>query len=650
MLPLLLALQVVAAPDPAAPDARADSAVRTRVDSAIVRFQRQWRDAWEESQAQLLPQEANDWPTERQVRLLALHCHFVATSPRLGPHLIVGTVAAQAACPMWIPDGALAMRDERRGIDGALTTTRRWRVRDLRHTLRQMLDSAAARLPGDEWIAAQRLRFAIDDGDKEGAVQAAAACSRNEGYCALLRAHVLYRAGLTASADSAFLDALSRMPEEERCAWRDVSVLLPAELRRQYGSTPCDERDEFEAQFWMLSDPLWSEPGNERRAEQMSRKVLVTQLAPLGEDEHQRWRPTKGGEAVAESLLRYGWPTQFYWAGNAVDEAHGNWLLKSAGVDTAPPYVVREYSRDRLHTVPAARALLAPMTAIADDWTLNGAASDNRWWPVEHFARDAGRIQQLPDGQRAMLRRAAGSRFAFAVDLDTALRAHLAKNGVQATLFEAHLPDSVQALERSAVRIQRALVVDHLFAEGPALVGVELPGDQGRAAARTRFSVEIAPALSAGDGERDVSQPVFVDPPPDGGGLGADAAIARMLGSTTLSRLRRIGIYWEAYGFASSDTVEIALALSREGKPGMFERVVSGFGLWGEEGGRADVQWTELPGSGRTLTQMEGDVSVQMRSVSLDLRRQRAGRYRLDVSMKTPGGSAVVRSRALTLR
>jgi hypothetical protein len=632
------------------PDARADSAVRARVDSAIVRFQRQWRDAWEESQAQLLPRDANDWPTERQVRLLALHCHFLGTNPLLGPHLITGTVAAHAMCPMWMPESAPMPRDERRGIDGALTMTRRWRVRDLRHSLRLQLDSAAARLPGDQWIAAQRLRFAIDDGDQEGAVQAAAACSRNDGYCALLRAQVLYRAGLTATADSAFLDALARMPTEERCAWRDVSVLLPEELRRQYASTPCDEREEFEAQFWMLTDPLWTEPGNERRAEQMSRKVLITQLAPLGEDEHQRWRPTKGGEAVAESLLRYGWPTQFYWGGYAVDEAHGNWLIKTAGVDTAPPYVVREYSRDRLHTVPAARALLAPMTASATDWTLNDVAGDDLWWPVEHFARDAGPLMQLPDGQRAILRRAAGSRFAFAMDLDSAFRALLVRGGVQATLFEAHLPDSVQALGRFAVRAQRALVVDHHFAAGPALVGIELPGVAGRAAARTRFSVAMEPALVAGTGERDVSQPVLIEPPPDGGALGADAAIARMFGSTTLSRLRRIGVYWEAYGFAPTDTVEIVLALSREGRPGMFERVASGFGLWGEEGGRADVRWTEIPGSGRTLTQMEGDVSVQMRSVTLDLRRQRAGRYRLDVSMKTPGGSAVVRSRALTLR
>jgi hypothetical protein len=114
--------------------------------------------------------------------------------------------------------------------------------------------------------------------------------------------------------------------------------------------------------------------------------------------------------------------------------------------------------------------------------------------------------------------------------------------------------------------------------------------------------------------------------------------------------VRRIGVYWEGYGFAATDTLEITLALSREDKPGMFERVSSGFGLWGDEGGRADIRWTEVPGGGRTIVRMEGDVAVQMRSVALDLRRQRAGRYKLEVSMKTPGGTAVVNERTLVLR
>ncbi len=649
MLALLLALQLTASP-PADP-LHADSLVRLRVDSAIRRFQFEWRDAWGETRGQDTRVGAYDNPFEARLRLLALHCHWIETNPRLIPHLITGPVRSHATCPIWLPVDAPRVNDERRGIDGALTFMRRWRVRELRRHLRLLLDSAAGQLPGDERIAAQRVRFAIDDGDQAGAVKAAAACARSEGYCGMLRGLVLFRAARIAQADSAFLDATAMMSEMERCAWNDVSVLMEHEQRRRYTSTPCAERAEVDARFWWLSDPLWLEPGNERRAEQYARKTLITLLAPLGEDERQRWRPEKGGEAVAESLLRYGWPTQMWWNGYVTDQGHDNWLMRSASADTAQPYVVREYSRDRLHTVPTAAALEAPLRATATDWTLDGLRNDENWWPREHYGRDLGTIVQLPPGQAGMLRRQASTRFVWAADLDAALLRRDNGEAVRSTLFASRSASDLRNIGEFNARVGRPVVVDAAVEQGPVLMGIELLGDLEHAAARTRFSAEIAAPLSALGGAKAVSQPLFIEPPTDAmGALTAEAAVPRMYGSMTFARVRRIGVYWEGYGFAATDTVELALALSREDKPGIFERVSGGFGLWGEEGGRADIRWTEMPGGGRTIVRMEGNVPVQMRSVALDLRRQRAGRYRLEVSMKTPGGTAVVNERTLVLR
>jgi hypothetical protein len=525
-------------------------------------------------------------------------------------------------------------------------------VRELRSGLRQVLDSAARRLPNDDWLAAQRVRFAVDDGDRKGAIEAAAGCNGSEGYCGMLRGYVLHRAGVPAAADSAFADALAAMPRAERCAWNDLRVLLPVELQGPYGNTPCDERGEFERQVWWLSDPLWSEPGNERRAEQLARKVLITMLAPLGLDERQHWRPKKGGEAVAETVLRYGWPTQFHWEGPYVDEGHDGWLLTVAGADTAYPYLVREYSRDRLHTVPTAKALLTPLSATPDDWTLNDLSRDLSWWPREHYGRDLGPLVPLQNlGQHTMLRRQHAVRYALAVDVDTGFASRPGREPMRAYLIEARTPDSTRRVADAEVRTGRTVVLDAPLAPGATLLGLEVRGEIGRTAGRTRFGTRIVPPLSALAGARALSPPVFVDAPPAMmGALDADAAIARMLGSTTLTRASRLGVYWEAYGFARTDTVEITLTLQREGKPGLFERVSSGFGLWGDEGGQADVRWTELPGSGRTITRWEGDVPVQMRSVSLDLRRQRGGRYRLGILMKTPSGGAVTSERVVTLR
>lgn len=648
MLALLLVLQIAATPR--ADTVRTDALVRARVDSAIHRFQLEWRDAWGDTRGHDERLAAYDNPLEARLRLLALHCHWIETNPRLKPHLIVGSVRSHATCPVWMPEDAPTVNDERRGIDGALTFTRRLRVGELRRQLRLLLDTAAMQLPGDDRIAAQRVRFAIDHRDQMGAVTAAA-CARPEGYCGMLRGLVLFRVGRIAQADSAFLDAMALMPDEERCAWNDVSVLLEVELRRQYTGTPCAERAEFDARFWWLVDPLWIEQGNERRAEQFARKTLVTVLAPLGEDERQHWRPEQGGEAVAESLLRYGWPTQMWWNGYLTDQGHDSWLLKAASADTARPYVVREYSRDRLHTVPTAAALLSPLQSKATDWTLNGLRKDANWWPREHYGRDLSEIAQLPTGQSGMLRRRSATRFVLATNIDSALMRRRAGESVRATMFASRTASDLRSIGEFSARVGRPLVVDAALDQGPVLLGVEIPGDPRRAAVRLRFSADIAAPISGLAGAKAVSQPLLIEPPADGiGALPAEAAVARMFGSTTFGRVRRIGVYWEAYGFAASDTVEIALALSREDKPGIFERVSGGFGLWGEEGGRADIRWTEVPGGGRTIIRMEGDVAVQMRSVALDLRRQRAGRYRLEVSMKTPAGTAVLGERTLVLR
>ncbi|MDP1890885.1 MAG: hypothetical protein Q8K55_08315 [Gemmatimonadaceae bacterium] len=649
MLALLLALQMAAVPR--VDSLPTDSLVRARVDSAIRRFQLDWRDAWGDTRGHDVRLAAYDNPLEGRLRLLALHCHWMETNPRLAPHLIVGSVRSHATCPIWLPEDAPKVNDERRGIDGALTLSRRWRVRELRRHVRLLLDTADMQLPGDDRIAAQRVRFAIDDGDQLGAVKAAAACARPEGYCGMLRGLVLFRAARIAQADSAFLDALASMSETERCAWNDVSVLMEREPRRRYTSTPCAERVEMDARFWWLTDPLWIEPGNERRAEQYARKTLVTLLAPLGEDERQRWRPENGGEAVAESLLRYGWPTQMWWNGYLTDQGHDEWLMRAAGADTARPYVVREYSRDRLHTVPSAAALQAPLQAKATDWTLDGLRADANWWPQEHYGRDLSAIVQLLPGQSGMLRRRSTTRFVLATNLDSELVKRRSGEPVRATMFASRTASDLRRVGDYEARVGRPLVVDAAMDPGPVLLGIEIPGDLRHAAGRTRFSADIVAPLSALAGAKAVSQPLLIEPPADGiGALTAEAAVARLFATTTFARVRRIGVYWEGYGFAATDTLELALALSREDRPGIFERVSGGFGLWGEDGGRADIRWTEVPGGGRTIVRMEGNVPVQMRSVALDLRRQRAGRYRLEVSMKTPGGTAVVSERTLVLR
>ncbi len=622
--------------------------MRARVDSAIGAFQLEWRDAWMQTSYTRPSLFAGENPDDEDLRSLAVHCHWNPSSMIIRKH-IVGARSAQASCPLWLARDGQTVEDERHGIDRGLTSLLRWKVRALRHPLRLLLDSAARQLPGDVRIAGQRLRFALDAADLEGSVAAAFACEGDAAQCSLLHGIVLYSIGSVAAADSAFMAAARLMPEAERCAWSNIAVLLDADERRAYEAMPCGERNGFEARLWWLADPLFIEPGNERRAEHFARKVLVGLRSALGDDERQHYREADGGLALVETLVRYGWPSQLYWGGATVDRGHDGWL-RSNGVAPAPPYIVREYSRDRLHVLPLKHALSSPLEATPDDWQLT-APNDNDWWPAEHYARDASRLVQLPIGQSVMLRRRETTRFVWAGDLDASALTRSPGDSVKAVLFQSRSPTDADGVAAFGGRVGKPLVVDAPLAEGATLIAIEVPGDATRAAARTRFGVEILPSLASLAGNRALSDPLLYEPTDDAANtLDSEAATRRMFGTTTFTRVRRIGVYWEGYGFAATDTVDVDVQISREERPGIFAGALGVFRLGAERDGGVGMRWRELPGNSRAIQRLEGGVPMQMRSIVIDIAALGRGSYRMQISMSGTKGVPVTSDRTFVIR
>ena len=658
MLTFLLALQLGVAQGAGAtpPSLHQDSIVRARVDRATRLFQETFRRSWEEMQNTRPRLGSGEIDFDDNLRGLSLHCHFIGTSLRIKSHLITGSTNAQASCPMWYPPTAAKIVDERRNIDGALPPRARPVVHALRVQLRTLLDSAAAVLPGDARIAGQRVRFALDDGDVAGAAIGAAACSSDETQCGLLRALVLQRAGNIAASDSAFLWTAGIMSKDARCKWNDVRMLLEGAAREAYAAMTCDARAEFEARLWWLSDPLYIERGNERRAEHFARKTVATLHSPLEFDGRQHWSPGKGGEAVTETLVRYGWPSHIYWAGPEPDVGHDTWLLGRSGADTAKPYVVPEYSRDRLHTLPLAHALEVPFFQVAfDDWRLNAPrdGDDDEWWPVEHFARDRSRIEGLPQGQLGMLRRSSATRLVWAGDLEAKMLARADGDVVNAVFFQSRAIATIDSAGAFRGRVGKPLRVDVPMQHGVALVAVEIPGDTARPAARTRFGVEIPETLAALGGAVDVSQPLLFEPPAKAATVfDADSAVAYMFGTTAFTRERRLGVYWETYGVGARDTVQVELRMSREDRPGILERVGDALRIGSQDANRVDISWREVPRTSRAVQRMEGSVPVGMYSIVLDLSRLSRGTYSIEVTVKgaRTANSVTSVARALVLK
>src|SRR6266545_4338972 len=91
------------------------------------------------------------------------------------------------------------------------------RIGEARDRVVHQLDSAAALLPGDEWIAGQRVRYIVEAGRTADAIAAAHACRAAAWWCEALAGFALHAAGDFAGADTAYRAALSDMPREERC-------------------------------------------------------------------------------------------------------------------------------------------------------------------------------------------------------------------------------------------------------------------------------------------------------------------------------------------------------------------------------------------------------------------------------------------------
>ena len=91
-----------------------------------------------------------------------------------------------------------------------------------------------------------------------------------------------------------------------------------------------------------------------------------------------------------------------------------------------------------------------------------------------------------------------------------------------------------------------------------------------------------------------------------------------MYGSTAF-RSSRVGIYWETYGVAVGDTVDVAVSIDKPGNaPGLLRRLLGRVGMGDVSGGGVSVRWRE-PAEGRRVTTIAGPVPIQGRSITLGL-------------------------------
>lgn len=393
-----------------------------------------------------------------------------------------------------------------------------------RTRLLAVLGTAAAALPGDGWIAGQRVRYFIDATQADSATAAARACRAPAVECLALLGLARHAADDVVEANAVFDQLLALLPPEERCAWADLTPLLPPADARALRRLSCSDRLDETERLLSLARPLLARNGNGFRAEFFARQVM----AGLAEGTATPYG-TRFGADQREMLLRYGWPVTWSrgWSPDITREA------AVVGHDPTPAWVFLPTDRDGPH------------------WELNAERARARFRPREIEA-----LRDFPEAQVARFPRGDGvllvARWSPPSDptFNTPDAGAVLAAGWVAPGAGVHTATAVVHTGRGTLWLP----------EAPDVAGVELFAAGETVWARHREAWRD-PWPAAGPR---VSDPLLFMPVA-GVPQRLEEVLPLALAGAVVPRGARIGVYWEGDGIPSAvPEVEVAMRVVRE--------------------------------------------------------------------------------------
>ncbi len=467
-----------------------------------------------------------------------------------------------------------------------------------RAELLAILKTAAAKIPGDGWIAGQRIRYLIEQGEDSSAREAAASCAAERWWCDALAGLVEHSSSRFVAAEQSFARALREMPEAKRCEWSNLSELLDGDALRAYEKLGCGEREVANRRIWWLADPLFSTPGNERRTEHFARHVWAEIDRGGTNGFGMSWAPD-----MKEMIVRFGWAEK--------------WTQRppSGFSDGSQAYVAHEREPD-FHFLPSIR-FDAPLPAFSDTaWKLEEENPHEGYSPryAAAFLSIEPQIARFSRGDSTLLVAA------FDVAADTtwkyvAVRPALIVAADDTTRFLIARFDSTP--RRSALWLTAP--------SREALVGVELMSLDGKIEGRWRAAFQ---PLAADTARRGISDLLLFDAT-DSLASAIEGAIESANGNNLIRQNRKLGVYWETYGEGASDSAQTVSLMLTPLAPGVVTRVLRALGV-GKRLSPVDVRWRSA-GLGAT---------IQPRSVLLDLSQVTPGRYDLRLTVGEGSGAS----------
>jgi hypothetical protein len=482
------------------------------------------------------------------------------------------------------------------------------------------------------------------------------------------------------------------MPPAQRCLWNDLSLVMnDVKLTREYRGRACGERDGLNAPIWALADPLWMEPGNERRTEHYSRwmsaELVNLEMRLFG------WRSFDADRInrSLEPLLRFGrleWyngVTLGCFARGRLDcqhykghYDHDRFVPTQLQLNSAYGAGVFEYT---LAPYPGGLYALVNSDILVPPWTLSGhetpgskspdrinsepiaSRRENSGGFGETYASVYGKVHTMRDGQVGVLLRSSTALLLAAFNPRDAALAHGRSASSRCirdeyegwcaawVLVRPQLPiaqlksgiavtDPVSGtLSAAASNLMPGQIARHSVTMhgDSALVSLEARSNQELEwpfSVRHRFAV-FRPDIGAAS--RMTISDLFLFP----GDVArkpasAEEILAVMLPRSRMDRNEEPGVYWEVYGLAVGDSVEYELAVGRaDSTSGFLRSLAQRVGLAGRSGS-AVVRWAQPRIAAADLGR-EGQLAA---TVQVNLSSLRPGDYLLEISAKVSGEPA----------
>jgi hypothetical protein len=466
------------------------------------------------------------------------------------------------------------------------------------------LDSLGELHPGDDWIVGMRVHYRIDGRAPASADTVARACRATSWWCLALVGYASHLLGNAAAAESAFTGALEGMPDDERCKWRDISVLLPPNTRHYYEGLSCAARQDVEDRYWILGRPRLSVDGNEWRAEFYVRRLQARLANRSATPQAGAW-----GRDGEELLLRYGWPV-----GWSKVERMGSVVPEQSviGHDPSPSF---NFAPDEALYDTAA-------SAQNDAWDMKIRTAESRFAPrlVKRVAPVGMQIARFRRGDSTLVVSA------FKASDDSLVAAGPAVLGV--TLADG----TVRTIQAAGSSGTATLMLER----SPLLAGIEVADTTTSTLARSRALLR---PFARGNGLA-VSD-LLLFSAEEGAPESITAALERAFPGDTLYRERPIGVYWETYGVAEQgEELDVAVTVERIDRSWL--RGVRQKLKLSDPDSPLRLHWSDA----RPAAVGE----VLPRAISLKLGNLEPGKYRITMALGRADGVSATASREVELR